>query len=211
MNRKFLIAATLGLGLSLTGAAAALAQGGFQCPMGAGPGMRPTHGAAFDGAGFGPGRNCDDHAARQAGMLAFAEKKLNIADAQRDAWNAVVAAVKADNDAFAKICEAAKAAAPKPAVSDPKTADQKAAPAPLPDRLAQIQSVANLRADHLNKIVPAVKALYEKLTPEQKTIADGFFAHGPMAGQSGGHGGDHGNGHDFGPHGKGPHGKDGRG
>lgn len=168
MNRKFLLAATLGLGLALTGGAAALAQGGYQCPMGGTPGAHKMM------KGFGADRMCGgDHEARQAGMLAYAEKKLGITDAQRDAWNGVVAAVKSGGDAMAKACETAKPADPK-------------APQTLPQRLDSMQTFATLRAEQATKVVPAVKALYEKLTPEQKTIADGFFSHG--FGGMGGHG-----------------------
>lgn len=176
MNRKILIAGALGLGLSLTGAAAALAQGGFQGPMNGGPGFHKVHG----GPGFGPGRDCGDRAARQAGMLAYAEKKLNVTEAQRGAWNAVVAAVKSGDDAFAKACEATKAAAPKPAEGD-----KKPAPPALTERLDRMQTFANLRVEQLNKVVPAVKALYEQLSPEQKATADKLMSHGPFAGRDG--------------------------
>lgn len=176
MNRKFLLAATLGLGLALTGGAAALAQGGYQCPMGGmGGGMGGGYGMHKMGKGHGFDRMCaPDHEARQAGMLAFAEKKLGITDAQRDAWNGVVAAVKAGGDAMAKACETAKPADPK-------------APQTLPQRLDRMQTFATLRAEQATKVIPAVKALYEKLTPEQKTIADGFFNRG-MGGMGGGMG-----------------------
>lgn len=164
MNRKFLLAATLGLGLAMTGGAVALAAGD-QCPMG---GMGGYHKMS---KGHGPDRMCgSDHEARQAGMLAYAEKKLGITDAQRDAWNGVVAAVKAGGDAMAKACDAAKPADPK-------------ATQTLPERLDRMQTFATLRAEQAAKVVPAVKALYEKLTPEQKTVADGFFNRG-----MGGHG-----------------------
>lgn len=172
MNRKFLLAATLGLGLAMTGGAVALAQGGYQCPMG---GMGGGYGMHKMGKGHGFDRMCNpDHEARQAGMLAYAEKKLGITDAQRDAWNGVVAAVKAGGDAMAKACAAAKPADPN-------------APQTLPQRLDVMQSFATLRAEQAAKAIPAVKALYEKLTPEQKTIADSFFNRG-MGGMGGGMG-----------------------
>lgn len=171
MNRNFLLAATLGLGLALTGGAAALAQAGYQCPMG---GIGGGYGMHKMSKGFGPDRMCNpDHEARQAGMLAYAEKKLGITDAQRGAWNDVVAAVKAGGDAMAKACDAAKPADPN-------------ATQTLPQRLDRMQTFATLRAEQAAKVIPAVKALYEKLTPEQKTTADGFFSRG--FGGMGGHG-----------------------
>jgi periplasmic protein CpxP/Spy len=177
MNRKFLIAATLGLGLALTGGAAALAQSGYQCPMGSdgagmGKGMGMGMHGKMHGGGMGPEKMCADHDARQAGMLAYAEKKLAITDAQRDAWNAVVTAMKLNNEAMAKTCDAAKTVDP-------------AAPVTLPQRLDRMQAMTTMRAEHMGKVIPAVKALYEKLTPEQKTTADGLFAHGPMGGMGG--------------------------
>jgi periplasmic protein CpxP/Spy len=183
MNRKFLIAATLGLGLALSGGAAALAQGGYQCPMGGeGPGAGMGKGMGMGmgmhgkmhGGGMGPEKMCADHDARQAGMLAYAEKKLAITDAQRDAWNAVVTAMKSNNEAMTKMCDAAKTVDP-------------AAPVTLPQRLDRMQAMTTMRVEHMGKVIPAVKALYEKLTPEQKTVADGLFAHGPMGGMGGMH------------------------
>lgn len=167
MNRKFLIAATVGLGLAFTGVA--LAAGSGQCPMGGpggGQGMMQGHGGFGPmGGGFGPGRSCEDHGARQAAMLAYAEKKLNITDAQRGAWNDVVTAVKSGDAAHEAVCAKQKAADP-------------AAKVTLPQRLDLMQEHLALKTQHLGKVAPAVKALYEKLTPEQKTTADEFFNHG---------------------------------
>lgn len=171
MTRNFLIAATLGLGLALTGGAVALAQGGSQCPMmdGASPGQGMGMHKMQGGGMSGPEKMCADHDARQAAMLAYAEKKLGITDAQREAWNGVATALKSNAEAMAKICDAAK-------TTDPQ------APVTLPQRLDRMQSFMTLRTEHMAKVIPAVKALYEKLTPEQKTIADGFFCHRGMRG-----------------------------
>lgn len=167
MNRKFLIAATVGLGLAFTGVA--LAAGGGQCPMGGaggGHGMMQGHGGFGPmGGGFGPGRSCEDHGARQAAMLAFAEKKLNITDAQRGAWNDVVTAIKSGDTAHEAACAKQKTVDPNAKVT-------------LPQRLDQIQEFAATRTQHMAQVIPAVKALYEKLTPEQKTTADEFMNRG---------------------------------
>lgn len=150
MKRAILVTATAAVGLVAAAAYAA-------------PGDRMAGPGGFMG---GPGM-CTDADARIAGHLAYAEKRLNITDAQRSAWNKVADAVKAGIPAMKATCETVKQAV------DAKE------PAPLPERLATMQKHAQQHLEDLSRLQPAVAELYAQLTPEQKKIADSFLARPP--------------------------------
>lgn len=190
MKRNLLIAAALGA-VVLGGAVAvpAIAQqfgqgpcaGGQGAGMGAGMGqgqgmgqgmMWRAHGHRFggDGSGMGPGmgieRMCgEDAAARQAAVLAFAEIKLGITDAQKADWKTFTDAVTASKAATTTACETLKTVDPK-------------APATLPERLGRMETMMTAKYQQMTALLPAVTTLYDKLTPEQKATADQMFPFG---------------------------------
>jgi periplasmic protein CpxP/Spy len=110
---------------------------------------------------------CETMDARQAGMLAFAEVRLGITDAERPAWTKFAAAVKAASAPIKQLC----AGAGQP---EPKT---------LPERLHRLETMETARLEQLRQITPAVEELYGTLSPKQKELADhlveGMMHHGP--------------------------------
>ncbi|HEV2673074.1 MAG TPA: Spy/CpxP family protein refolding chaperone [Aliidongia sp.] len=131
--------------------------------------------------GFGPGahfaRMCETMEARQAGMLAFAEVRLGITDAERPAWSKFAATVKGSSAPMKQVCASV--------VGQPE-------PKALPDHLHRMELIETARLEQLRQITPAVEELYGTLTAKQKEMADhfvdGMMHHGPGMGGSGMHG-----------------------
>jgi protein CpxP len=124
-----------------------------------GPGMT-GHGWHKEG-GWDPQEGfkhrCEIGEAHQAAILAYAEVRLQLTDAQKPAWAKFVEAAKAARAPQAKLCV--------------DLAD-KPRPATLPERLARIEQVTSARLAQLQAFRPAVEELYQQLTPEQRNLAD---------------------------------------
>ncbi len=128
-------------------------------------------------------RMCNDRYARQAGRLAYLEASLGITDAQRSAFNQWRDSVLNRAKSRSETCLA-----------------RTPMPAHFPDALernANRQKMLEARLDALRSERPALEALYQSLTPEQKKLfdqeADHFgHRHGPQFGERFGqrHGGD---------------------
>lgn len=107
---------------------------------------------------------CTDLDAHQAAILAFAQVKLKITDAQKAAWTQFEDKAKASTAPIHAFCDANQG---------------KPAPATLPDRLALMEAMGKARLAHLSALTAAVGQLYPQLSPEQKQIADHALEHGP--------------------------------
>jgi len=171
---KRTVLATVALGALMTAAVPVFAQGG--------PGGGPDgHGPRMD-------RMCEDRDAKVAGALAFAETRLKITDAQRPAWNKLVAAVKGSSDAMEKMCA-------DPAKMKP--------PATLPERAQRMEEMLTMRLDQIRQVRPALDEVYGTLTADQKKTADEmverFMHHGSGGHGPGMHEGHHGRGPEGGP------------
>ncbi len=146
----------------------------------AGPGGGPQ-GKGGPGAEFGYSRMCENQEARLAGMLAFAEKRLNITDAQKAAWN--------------KFADQARASG-KPVEDACATLKDKPKPANAIERLERMDTMMTARQAQMHQMVPAIKDMYAQLTPEQQKVADELLTRGPGRGARGhGHGPNHGPNH----------------
>ncbi|MDQ2102719.1 Spy/CpxP family protein refolding chaperone [Azospirillum isscasi] len=181
MKRAMMTTAALVLGLGLAVPVFAQQQPG----PGAGPGG--DHGRHFS-------RMCEDQDARLAGMLAYAEKKLNITDQQRAAWTKFADTAKASQKHTQDLCT--------------KYKDQPM-PAAAPARLERMEAMMSARLAQLQEVRPALTDLYAQLTPDQQKQADRFLnraGRGMGGGMGDGMGGHHGmRGHGPGPmHGEGP-------
>lgn len=127
------------------------------------------------GRGFNPAAHfaqmCETMEARQAGMLAFAEVRLGITDAERPAWTKFAAAVKASSAPMKQVCASV--------VGQPE-------PKTLPDHLHRMEQLETARLEQLRQITPAVEDLYGALSPKQKELADhlveGMMHYGPGPG-----------------------------
>lgn len=148
MKRAFMTTAALVIGLGIAAPVFAQPQPG----PGAGPGRGD------------PGRNfarmCEDQDARLAGMLAFAEKKLNITDQQRAAWTKFADTAKASQKSMDDLCA--------------KYKDQPV-PAALPQRLERMEAMMSARLQQIQQVRPALNDLYAQLSPEQQKTADQFL------------------------------------
>jgi LTXXQ motif family protein len=106
-----------------------------------------------------PQERCTDRLAMRAAMRAFAEAKLNLTAEQRPLWDRVQSAAQAEEQKERQLCAAMKPGAE----------------ATLLDRMDRMQQFLSTRLDALQSAKPAVQALYQALTPEQRTILDHPF------------------------------------
>lgn len=155
--RKILTATALGLALA----------GGLAASPLLAQGMGPDHGGGGPGGGPGgfgnPAQMCEGRDARTAGLLAYAETRLGITEAQRPAWDAFRRAVEASDapmdQACAELANAGRAQS-------------------LPERMARMERFGEARLAQLKALRPAVETLYAQLTPEQRQTADGLMSRG---------------------------------
>jgi hypothetical protein len=120
--------------------------------------------------GFGPPpppdrpHDCEDAAARTAGMLAFAEVKLAITDAERAGWTDFTGKVKSAEEPVAAACRLMAGKAP---------------PASLPERLARLDDLESARVEALHRTRLAVDQIYAQLSPAQQRVADRLWPEPP--------------------------------
>jgi hypothetical protein len=135
-------------------------------------GQQWPHGGAFHGwmmrhwgrADFSPRQSCIERIARHAGFVAYMGARLGLTAEQKPLWDKVVAATQTAQDNQRQAC-----AALKPASDDQVT---------LLDRMQQREQMLSARLQGLQQTEPAVRALYQALTPEQKTLLDHPFRRG---------------------------------
>ena len=99
---------------------------------------------------------CTDRLARRAARRAYAEAKLNLTAEQRPLWDKVQSTAQAEEQKERQLCSALKPGAE----------------ATLLDRMDRMQQFLSVRLDALQSAKPAVQALYQALTPEQRAILD---------------------------------------
>jgi protein CpxP len=188
-TRKILSAAIAAAALAATSVYAADSAtpgtGWRDCPYG-GPAAGYGPGAGYGPrSGYGPGAGrgmtgsgrgglgwSGNPAALVEGHLAALKVELKITANQENAW-------KTFTD------KARKQAETMPAQRAQMFAHMQATDQPAPERLAQRTEFARQRIANMETMTAAVKDLYAVLTPEQKKIADGLLARGPMGGPGG--------------------------
>jgi len=106
-----------------------------------------------------PQERCTDRLAWRAAMRAYAEVKLNLTPDQRPLWDRVQNAAQAEEQKERQLCSSRKPSAEMT----------------LPDRMDRMQQVLSTRLEALQSAKPAVQALYQALTPEQRAILDHPF------------------------------------
>jgi hypothetical protein len=117
-------------------------------------------------ANVSPQQACTDRIAKRAGFVTTIGFKLNLTDAQKPLWDKVVAATQAAEANEAKTCSALPAAA----------ADR--SKETIIDKMNHRQAMMQAQLQGLQQTEPAVQALYQSLTPDQKTILDHPFHRG---------------------------------
>jgi hypothetical protein len=110
-----------------------------------------------------PQQACIDRLARRAGFLASVGFKLNLTAEQKPLWDKVVAATQSAEEGQRKLCASLPASV---ADRDKET---------IIDRMKHRQAMLQAQLEALQQTGPAVQALYEKLTPEQKAVVDHPF------------------------------------
>jgi hypothetical protein len=182
-----------GFALALAGPTMSAMAGSSQQPAeasGAAEQAAPPHGGSgqvaaryaemMGGGQHGPGsdaqqqflRMCAAADAQHAAILAFAESRLRITDAQRPAWTKFTQAENRAQQALNQPCVGLK--------------DQPE-PTTLPERLARAEEFVSAHLAHLQALRPAVDELYQQLTPEQRQTADRFSPDMPSHQQELGH------------------------
>jgi hypothetical protein len=119
---------------------------------------------------------CVERLARRAGLRAYIEAKLDLTAAQRPLWQKVQDAAGAEAQKERQLCDTMKPGAG----------------ATVLDRLGRMQQFLSMRLAGLTALKPALEALYNSLTSEQKQIIDDPFRSSAYAaaGEGGGSGGD---------------------
>jgi len=136
----------------------------------AGPGG-PEHGPMRPGWGrwardVSPQQACVDRLARRAGFVASIGFKLNLTASQKPLWDKVVAATQTAEDSQRNLC-----------ASLPASVEDRGKQTIL-ERLAHREQMLQAQLQGLQQTEPAVQALYQTLTPEQKAILDHPFRRG---------------------------------
>lgn len=131
-----------------------------------GPGHPWMHRGWESWAQRSPQQACIDRLARRAGFIAAIGFRLNLTSEQKPLWDKVVSVTQSAEDAQRKLCDALPANAQD---RDKVTAL---------DRLHHQEQVLQTRLQALQQAEPAVQALYDKLTPQQKQILDHPFKRG---------------------------------
>jgi LTXXQ motif family protein len=106
-----------------------------------------------------PQERCTERLAWRAAMRAYAEAKLDLTAEQRPLWDRVQSAAQAEEQRERQLCASRKAGAETT----------------LPERMDRMQQFLSLRLEALQSARPAVQALYQALTPDQRTILDHPF------------------------------------
>jgi hypothetical protein len=101
---------------------------------------------------------CVEHFARSVGRLAYLEAKLQLSAEQQPLWNKWAEATSAGSTTLRDDCLAAV-----PAEDTPKTAL---------DRDSLVEKLLTDKLDALKTARPALEALYQSLTPEQRMAFD---------------------------------------
>jgi hypothetical protein len=132
--------------------------GGFGHPGGMGPWMRRAMAQS-------PEQACVERLARRAGFAAYVGAKLNLTAEQRPLWDKLQATLQANRDKQRQLCGALKPASGSGDVT-------------VLDRLQHREQVLSAQLQAVQQAEPAIQALYQALTPEQKAIVDHPFRRG---------------------------------
>jgi hypothetical protein len=106
-----------------------------------------------------PQERCEERLAWRAAMRAYTESKLDLTPDQRPLWDKVASIAQTEQQKERQLCSSLK---PR----DETT---------MLDRLDRMQQFLSTRLEALQAAKPAVQALYQALTPEQRAIFDHPF------------------------------------
>ena len=110
-----------------------------------------------------PRERCEERLAHRAGIIAYTVSKLNLTAEQKPLWDKLNGVVQSTADKERQLC----ANLPAQAGSQ--------AQATILDRMSRREQFLSARLQGLQQARPALEALYQALTPEQKTTIDHPF------------------------------------
>jgi hypothetical protein len=128
-------------------------------------GMRPGMYEMNREADRSPQQKCEEHLARRAGFVAYLGARLNLTADQKPLWDKVQAATQAAQDKQRQLCGTLKPAAERGQET-------------VLDRMSRREQKLTAQLQGLQQVEPAVQALYQALTPEQKALVDHPFRRG---------------------------------
>ena len=106
-----------------------------------------------------PKERCEERLAWRAAMRAYTEAKLGLTPEQRPLWDRVQSIAQTEQQKERQLCAALKPGGDTTML----------------DRLDRMQQFLSTRLEALQAAKPAVQALYQALTPEQRAIFDHPF------------------------------------
>ena len=106
-----------------------------------------------------PQERCEERLAWRAAMRAYTESKLDLTTEQRPLWDKVQSIAQSEQQKERQLCAALKPGGEMTVL----------------DRLNRMQQFLSTRLEGLQAAKPAVQALYQALTPEQRAIFDHPF------------------------------------
>src|SRR5262249_28000194 len=110
-----------------------------------------------------PRERCEERLARRAGVIAYTVAKLNLTAQQRPLWDKLNAQIQSSADKERQICGGL-----------PNEAGAQGQGTFL-DRMSRREQFLQARLLAMQQARPAVEALYNALTPEQKAVIDHPF------------------------------------
>jgi hypothetical protein len=128
---------------------------------GGGPGMHGWRGMMMHRMMMhrNPQERCEERLAWRAAMRAYTESKLDLTTEQRPLWDKVQSVARSEQQKERQLCAALKPGGETTVL----------------DRLDRMQQFLSTRLEGLQAAKPAVQALYQALTPEQRAIFDHPF------------------------------------
>jgi hypothetical protein len=109
-----------------------------------------------------PQQRCEEHLAKRAGRVAYVAAKLNLTAEQRPLWDKLQGAMQANADKQHQLCAALKPAGERGQET-------------VLDRVNRREQFLSARLAAIQQSRPALQALYQALSPEQKAIIDHPF------------------------------------
>jgi hypothetical protein len=110
-----------------------------------------------------PQQRCEERLAHRAGIIAYTVSKLNLTAEQKPLWDKLNGIVQSSADKERQLC-----------ASLPNQAGPQAQGTIL-DRTSRREQFLSVRLQALQQARPALEALYQSLSPEQKTTIDHPF------------------------------------
>src|SRR5437763_2328700 len=110
-----------------------------------------------------PRERCEERLARRAGFIAYTVAKLNLTAQQKPLWDKLNASMQSAGDKERQLCDKLPAEAGSQGQQT------------ILDRMSGREQFLQARLQAMQQTRPALEALYNALTPEQKAVVDHPF------------------------------------